>query len=125
MNNQKIWIAVAGLIGFSGVALGAFGSHRLGDQLSADMMNVYKTGVQYHLIHAIVILVIAFYGKKKFYKSALMFVIGIMLFSFSLYIYTQSGNTAFAMITPIGGVFLLLGWALIIIEGLKMKSNPG
>jgi len=124
MNNQKIWIAVAGLIGFSGVALGAFGSHRLGDQLSAGMMNVYKTGVLYHLIHAIVILVIALYGNRKFYKAALMFVIGILLFSFSLYIYTQSGNTTFAMITPIGGVFLLLGWALIIFEGFKMKSNP-
>jgi uncharacterized membrane protein YgdD (TMEM256/DUF423 family) len=124
MNNQKIWIATAGLIGFSGVALGAFGSHRLGDQLSAEMMNVYKTGVLYHLIHAVAILAIALYGNKKFYKSALMFVIGILLFSCSLYIYTQSGNTAFAMITPVGGVFLLVGWLLIIFEGLKMKSNP-
>ena len=124
MNSQKIWIAAAGLVGFSGVALGAFGSHRLGDQISVEMMNIYKTGVLYHLIHAVAILAIALYGSKKFYKSALMFVIGIILFSFSLYIYAQSGNTTFAMITPIGGVFLLMGWALVIFEGLKMKSNP-
>jgi uncharacterized membrane protein YgdD (TMEM256/DUF423 family) len=123
MNNQKIWIAAAGFIGFCGVALGAFGAHRLGDQLSEEMMSVYKTGVLYHLIHAIAILAIAFYGNKKFYKSALMFVIGIILFSFSLYIYTQSGISTFAMITPIGGVFLLIGWAMIIFEGLKMKGE--
>jgi len=123
MNNQKIWIAVAGIIGFSGVALGAFGAHRLSDQISADMLSIYKTGVLYHLIHSIAILAIAFYGHKKFYKSALMFVIGIIFFSFSLYIYAQSTNTTFAMITPVGGAFLLIGWALIIFEGLKMKSK--
>jgi uncharacterized membrane protein YgdD (TMEM256/DUF423 family) len=123
MNSQKIWIAAAGLIGFSGVALGAFGAHRLNDQISAEMLSIYKTGVFYHLIHAIAILAIAFYGNKKFYKSALMFVIGIILFSPSLYIYAQSGISSFAMITPIGGVFLLIGWALIIFESLKMKGE--
>lgn len=123
MNNQKIWITAAGLIGFSGVALGAFGAHRLNDQISADMLSIYKTGVLYHLIHAIAILAIAFYGKKKFYKSALMFLIGIILFSFSLYIYAQTANTTFAMITPVGGFFLLIGWALIIVEGIRMKNE--
>ena len=125
MNSQKRWVAVAGLIGFSGVALGAFGSHRLSDQLSADMMNIYKTGVLYHLIHALAILAIAFFGNKKFYKSSLMFLIGIILFSFSLYIYAQTGNTTFAIITPISGVFLLIGWALIIFEGIKLKGDAG
>jgi uncharacterized membrane protein YgdD (TMEM256/DUF423 family) len=123
MNNQKIWIAVAGLVGFSGVALGAFGAHRLSDQISAEMLVIYKTGILYHLIHSVAILAIAFYGSKLFYKSALMFVIGIILFSFSLYIYAQSGIVTFAMITPVGGVFLLIGWALIIFEGLKMKNE--
>ena len=123
MNSQKVWIIIAGFIGFSGVALGAFGAHRLSDQLSSEMLSIYKTGVLYHLVHAIAILVISFYGNKLFYKSALMFVIGILLFSFSLYIYTQSGNTAFAMITPVGGVFLLIGWALIIYEGIRMRNK--
>jgi uncharacterized membrane protein YgdD (TMEM256/DUF423 family) len=123
MNNQKVWIATAGLIGFSGVALGAFGAHRLSDQISIEMLSIYKTCVLYHLIHSVAILAIAFYGNKLFYKSALMFVIGIILFSFSLYIYAQTGNGTFAMITPVGGIFLLIGWALIIFEGLKMKRD--
>ena len=121
MNNQKVWIIIAGFIGFTGVALGAFGAHRLSDQLSSEMMSIYKTGVLYHLIHAVAILTIAFYGNKLLYKSALMFVIGILLFSFSLYVYAQSGNKLFAIITPIGGIFLLIGWALIIFEGIRMK----
>jgi len=123
MNNQKVWIIIAGFIGFTGVALGAFGAHRLSDQLSSEMLSIYKTGVLYHLIHSVAILAIAFYGNKLLYKSAMMFVIGILLFSLSLYIYAQTGNKLFAMITPIGGIFLLIGWALIIFEGLKMKSE--
>ena len=123
MNNQKIWISIAGMIGFIGVALGAFGAHRLSDQISANMLSIYKTGVFYHLIHAIAILAISFYGNENFYKFALMFVIGIILFSFSLYIYAQTGNTTIAMITPVGGVFLLIGWALIFVEGIRMKNE--
>lgn len=122
MNSQKVWIIIAGFIGFSGVALGAFGAHRLSDQLSSEMLSIYKTGVLYHLIHAVAILTIAFYGNKLLYKSALMFVIGILLFSFSLYVYAQSANKLFAMIIPIGGIFLLIGWALIIFEGIRMKG---
>ena len=123
MNNQKVWIIIAGFIGFTGVTLGAFGAHRLNDQLSSEMLSIYKTGVLYHLIHSVAILAIAFYGNKLLYKSAMMFVIGILLFSLSLYIYAQTGNKLFAMVTPIGGIFLLIGWVLIIFEGLKMKSE--
>jgi len=123
MDSQKVWISIAGFIGFSGVAIGAFGAHRLSAQISTEMFVIYKTGVLYHLIHSVVILAIAFYGNKKFYKSALMFVIGIILFSFSLYLYALSGNITFAMITPVGGIFFLIGWALIIVEGIRLKSE--
>ncbi len=123
MNSQKVWIIIAGFIGFTGVALGAFGAHRLSDQLSSEMLSIYKTGVLYHLNHAIAILAIALYGNKLLYKSALMFVLGIILFSFSQYIYAQSGNKLFAMITPIGGIFLLIGWALIIFKGIRMRGT--
>ena len=123
MNSQKVWIIIAGFIGFTGVALGAFGAHILSDQLSSEMLNIYNIGVLYHLIHAIAILAIALYGNKLLYKSALMFVLGIILFSFSLYIYAQSGNKLFAMITPIGGIFLLIGWALIIFKGIRMRGT--
>lgn len=121
MKNQKIWIAIAGFLGFAGAALGAFGAHRLADQLNAEMLDIYKTGIFYHLIHTVVILAMALYGDIKFFKSALMFVIGIILFSFSLYIYAITGAKFFAMVTPVGGIFLLIGWALIIYVALKYR----
>ena len=123
MSKQGILIALAGFLGFTGVALGAFGAHRLSDTLSPEMLEVYKTGILYHLIHSVVILAIALIGKEKFFKAGYIMIMGIVLFSGSLYIYAQSEVTVFAMITPIGGVLFLVGWALIIYEGIRLKKD--
>ena len=119
MKNTKLWIIVAGIAGFTGVAIGAFGAHGLKDTLSPENMEIYKTGVMYHLIHAVAILAIAVSGNTKFIKSALFFLIGIILFSFSLYLYAVTQITWFAIITPFGGVSFLVGWFLLILEGWK------
>lgn len=119
MNNSKTWIIIGGIFGFLGVALGAFGAHVLEPKLSPEMMTIYNKGILYHLIHSAVILSIAFAGRVKFYKCALFFTIGIILFSFSLYLYSTTQILAFAMITPIGGISFLTGWGLIILEGIR------
>ncbi|MHB1688464.1 MAG: DUF423 domain-containing protein [Ignavibacteriaceae bacterium] len=110
---------IAGVAGFTGVAIGAFGAHGLRNILSPESVEIYKTGVMYHLIHSVAILAIAVSGSLKFFKSALFFLIGIILFSFSLYLYAVTNITAFAIITPLGGISFLTGWILIIVEGLK------
>ena len=122
MSNQKVLIILAGFFGFVGVALGAFGAHRLSDILSPEMLEVYKTGVLYHLIHSVAVLAIAFSGKEKFSKGAYVMIVGIVLFSGSLYIYAQSAVKFFAMITPVGGICFLIGWLLIVVEGIRMKQ---
>jgi uncharacterized membrane protein YgdD (TMEM256/DUF423 family) len=81
------WIVLGGVTGLLGVGLGAFGAHGLKESLSPELMETYKTGVLYHLIHAVVILAIGLLANPKFYKAALIFSLGIILFSFSLYIY--------------------------------------
>ena len=123
MSNQKILIILAGFLGFAGVALGAFGAHHLADSLSPGMLEIYKTGILYHLIHSVAVLSIALTGKEKFFKSTYVMIAGIVLFSGSLYIYAQSGVKLFAMITPVGGVCFLIGWLLIIVEGIRMKKE--
>jgi uncharacterized membrane protein YgdD (TMEM256/DUF423 family) len=123
MKNNKTWIIIAGFLGFAGVALGAFGAHRLKDVLSEEMIEIYKTGIFYHLVHTVVILAIAFYSKISFYKSAVFFLIGIILFSFSLYAYANTQIRLFALITPIGGVSFLMGWAFLIFEGFRTVKN--
>jgi len=123
MKNNKTWIIVGGITGFLGVALGAFGAHVLEPKLSPEMISIYNKGILYHLIHSVVILSIALTGKDIFYECALFFTIGIVLFSFSLYLYSTTQMITFALITPLGGISFLVGWLLILIEGFKLKKE--
>lgn len=120
MNDKKFWIIISAVSGFSAVAIGAFGAHGLKEKLTAEMLEVYKTGVLYHLIHSVVLLSLALADKIKTQLVSAFFLLGIILFSFSLYIYSTSGIKFFAMITPLGGVSFLVGWVMIIISSLKM-----
>ena len=116
---KNYWITTGAVFGFLAVALGAFGAHQLKDTLSPEMMDIYRTGVLYHIIHAVMITAIGFYSNPKYFKAALFLSIGIVLFSFSLYTYTLTGLKSLAIITPFGGVSFLMGWLLIIISSLK------
>jgi uncharacterized membrane protein YgdD (TMEM256/DUF423 family) len=121
---KKSQIAIAAIMGFLAVALGAFGAHGLSDSLSEKMLETYKTGVFYHIVHSVVLLVLAL-SNHKFVKSFIFLAAGIMLFSFSLYIYSLTGIKFFAMITPFGGVSFLIGWILIVTESRKLDDkNP-
>ncbi|MCX8106431.1 MAG: DUF423 domain-containing protein [Ignavibacterium album] len=125
MNNKKFWIFISAVSGFTAVAIGAFGSHGLKEKLTPEMIEVYKTGVLYHLIHTVVLLAISLSDKIKTQLPSIFFLLGIILFSFSLYIYSTSGIRFFAMITPIGGVSFLIAWLMIIVslrKGLKDGS---
>ncbi len=122
MNKNKTWIIISGILGFLGIALGAFGAHILEPKLNSEMMSIYNKGILYHLIHSVVILSIALYGSDKFYKCSLFFTIGIILFSFSLYLYSVTQLLFFAMITPLGGISFLIGWTLIIFEGFRSSK---
>jgi uncharacterized membrane protein YgdD (TMEM256/DUF423 family) len=116
---MKKWVIIGGISGFLAVALGAFGAHGLKQQLSPEMLEIFKTGVFYHLIHSVVVLALGLSEKEKFNKSAIFFSIGILLFSFSLYLYSITAVMFFAFITPFGGVSLLIGWAMVVYAGVK------
>ena len=118
------WIAIGAVFGFLGVAIGAFGAHSLKQFLTPETIETYKTGVQYHLIHAVVILAIGYYNNEKYSIAALLFSLGIILFSFSLYAYSLTGISAIAIITPFGGASFLAGWLMVIIRSLKKEKLP-
>lgn len=120
MDNKKFWIIISAVSGFSAVTIGAFGAHGLKEKLSVEMLEVYKTGVLYHLVHTVVLLTISLSDKIKSQLPSIFFLAGIILFSFSLYIYSTSGIKFFAMITPLGGVSYLIGWIMII---TNLKAN--
>ncbi|MDV6341977.1 DUF423 domain-containing protein [Nitrosomonas sp. Is35] len=108
------------------IALGAFGAHGLKQFLSADMLSVYHTGVQYHFYHAFGIIVIGLL-LLHFPKSRLMpvsgwlMMAGIVLFSFSLYALSVTGTRSLGMITPFGGVSFLTAWILLAYAIWKEK----
>lgn len=120
---NNTWVIIGGICGFFGVALGAFGAHGLKSALTPEMLEIYKTGVFYQLIHSIAILAIGLLGNKIYSISALFFFIGILLFSGSLYLYSTTGTLFFAMITPVGGVSFLVGWAFVVIKAMKVKKD--
>ncbi|NWF87853.1 MAG: DUF423 domain-containing protein [Ignavibacteriaceae bacterium] len=121
MMNKKQLIIIAGILGFLAVSFGAFGTHTLKDQMTDGQLKVFQTGVFYHFIHTIIILIIAFSNELRFFKAAAVLAVGIILFSFSLYIYSTTNIRLFAIITPVGGFSFLIGWLLIIIEGIRQK----
>lgn len=122
MNDKKLWLIISAVSGFTAVAIGAFGAHGLREKLSTEMLEVYKTGVLYQLIHSVVLLALSLNTLIKSQLPSIFILLGIILFSFSLYIYSTSGISFLAMITPIGGVCFLIGWLLIIYEAIKLKS---
>ena len=100
-----------------GVALGAFGAHGLRDRLAPELLAVYETGVRYHLVHALGLFVAAWLAGEDQTRSArlagVLLVVGILLFSGSLYVLALTGVRAFGAVTPLGGIAWLAAWILI------------
>ena len=116
------YLLFGGLLGATGVAAGAFGAHALQALISPERIDIWETAAQYHLIHAAVILALALHSKadENRWRFPMMgFTAGILLFSFSLYTLVLTDLTQLAMITPVGGLLLMLSWLLLAIKALK------
>lgn len=116
--SPRIFLALGAINAFLCVALGAFGAHGLKQRLSADMLAVYQTGVQYHFYHALgliaVGLVLLHFPASRFVAfSGWLMLTGIVLFSVSLYVLSLTGIRGLGVITPFGGVAFLSAWALL------------
>jgi uncharacterized membrane protein YgdD (TMEM256/DUF423 family) len=107
---------ISALMGLLAVALGAFGAHAMRALLAQNgMTEVWKTAVLYHFIHAVMLFVLA--GRKPFAVVPWWcFLIGIILFSGSLYLLAATSVTWLGAITPIGGVCFLVGWGWLIFK---------
>ena len=115
-----------------GIVIGAFGAHALKPLLTESQVQVFETGVRHQMYHsfALIIAGVLFgsYPFKHFKFSATFFLIGILLFSGSLYAMTlmningQVGLGGLGILTPIGGLFFILGWLMLLI-GLFQKNS--
>ncbi len=121
-------MVLAAISGFLAVALGAFGAHALKAILSPEMMAVYQTAVEYHLMHSVLWLSVSGLSLhlpqlKWLTYSAWALAVGILLFSGSLYLLTLTGIKSLGMITPVGGVSLLLGWLMLALAGREFSNT--
>ncbi|MFT6430628.1 MAG: uncharacterized membrane protein YgdD (TMEM256/DUF423 family) [Halopseudomonas sp.] len=111
----KLLLLLASFSGFTGVALGAFAAHGLRDRLPDNLLSAFQTGVQYQLVHTmaligIALLLLRWPESTLFRFSGGLFVLGMLLFSGSLYALALTGIDKLGIITPFGGVTFLLGW---------------
>ena len=117
-----------GIGGFLGVALGAFAAHALKGQLSPYELSVWQTAVQYQLFHCAALLsVLAMLLRQPDNRcmrvAGVLFVLGITLFSGSLYGLALAGWRALGMVTPLGGMLLLLGWMMLSLGLVKLIAS--
>jgi uncharacterized membrane protein YgdD (TMEM256/DUF423 family) len=108
-------LRIAALLGFVGVALGAFGAHGLRGRVEPELIEVWKTGVLYQLVHALALMGVAAAGPRVGWPRAVagLFVAGVIVFSGSLYTMTLTGQRWLGAITPLGGAAFLGGWAAL------------
>ena len=124
---QERHLVAAGAINmFIAVAAGAFGAHALKQILSAEMLAVWQTAAHYQMIHALGLIAIAIlmprYQTVLLKRAGLIMLIGILIFSGSLYALAISGTRVLGAITPIGGLAFLVAWAMLTWAGITHKS---
>lgn len=119
---SRFWLSAAAANGLIAVAMGAFAAHGLKDRVSPEALGWIKTASDYEMWHALALLGISLLApggiRGAMKAAATAFLIGIILFSGSLYLLALAGWRGFAWITPLGGTALLLGWTLLLWHGI-------
>ncbi len=122
----KIFLAVGGLYGLLGVALGAFGAHGLRDRLDPSQLSSWQTAVQYQLFHGLALLVVGVWllqtGAEALRYAGAFFTVGVALFSGSIYILVLTSASWLGLVTPFGGLFLMVGWLAVIYAGVFLQQ---
>src|ERR1700693_1422750 len=123
--SSKLFLSAGGLMALTAVALGAFGAHALKGRLSAEMLAVWRAGVEYHIYHALGLLAVGLVTMQLPASALLkwagwLMLAGILLFSGSLYALALSGEDRLGAITPVGGFAFLAAWALFVVAVLRV-----
>ena len=118
------WVRYGAFLMFLAVALGAFGAHVLRAKLDPEQISIYETAVLFHMVHAVGILAVAwlftFTEDLKVLWAERLFLVGVCLFSGSLYLLAITGFRWLGAITPFGGLAWLAGWLLLALAKRKV-----
>ncbi len=130
INMQRKYAGIGAIVMLLAVAFGAFGAHILKERIGESAMGTFETGVHYQMIHGIAMLLAALFAGKwgesrRLLWSGRLFLIGVILFSGSLYGLATLDLRWLGPVTPLGGVAFLGGWLLLALEAWKGGSRPG
>lgn len=123
----QIFLSLAAILGGLSVAAGAFASHALREKISERALEIFETGARYQMYHALALFLVAILLIKlesppvSLIASAWSFIIGIALFSGSLYALSLTGIKYLGAITPLGGVAFIFGWGALAFAALNLK----
>ena len=125
--NGRSGVIAAGLLGALGVAAGAFGAHALKSRLDDYALGVYQTAVQYHFYHSLALLAVGIIALGQPSSALLrsagwLFLLGIVVFSGSLYLLSFSGVRWLGAVTPLGGLAFIAAWACLAAASWKLLA---
>ena len=113
----RLFLAIGAIAAGLAVAAGAFGAHGLESRVTPERLETFKTGVAYHMYHALALLIVAWAATQwpgsSVTWAGYCFVGGIVVFSGSLYALVLTDTPWLGAITPLGGVAFIVGWALL------------
>lgn len=119
MQIDRTLLLAGALLGATGVALGAFGAHGLRATLGARELGWWETAVQYQMWHALALLALAALRLPRPSVPGLLIGLGTLVFSGSLYVMALTGALWLGMVTPIGGLAMIAGWAALASSGIR------
>jgi len=123
----KIFISVAAILGGLSVAAGAFASHALREKISERALSIFETGARYQMYHALALLLVALliahqeFPQPTLVASGWLFIIGIVIFSGSLYALSLTDLKYLGAVAPLGGAAFLAGWGALALAALSSK----
>lgn len=128
---QRKFLLLGSLFGATAVIFGALGAHALKQLLTTEALASFETGVKFQMYHALLFLFLGIENKLNLKIKKIIFyffLVGIVFFCFSIYLLATNSYTAFdfkqiALITPIGGAFLIIGWFTLFFGLLKIREN--
>lgn len=124
---SRSFLIFAGLFGATGVAASAFAAHGLGALVEPRLVEIFATAATLQMIHAVALAALSMLTTFKFFRTwsviaGLCFIIGILVFSGSLYLRVLTDMPSMGAITPIGGAALIFGWTALVISGWRAST---
>ena len=114
---DRLFALIGAFMALLAVALGAFGAHGLRARVSPEDLAIFETGVRYQMYHALALFAVAWAASRwpgtVIHAAGWMFLVGVLIFSGTLYVLVLSGYRWLGAITPVGGVALVVGWAFL------------